>query len=271
MSEELALYEELRRGRVAAFRRLVALHHETMHRVAGWYVPGVEDRQRLLRDTWGIALRGLNMFSWHTTFRAWLFGILVSGGRAARVPQPSTPVPLDAGAGCGGTRIAWDQLPWSPAWTAASWDVLEAAVAGLPLPQQETLRLRDEEGWPQREVYDVLGWTEAEGQRLLREARTEVLEVLRRHLGAPAWQPGDAEHQRALHGLLAALEMVHAAAPGVVRDAAHELAHGAPQERHEVRRPASAAPPDPQLVVIFRAWRARALPSAWHSLTAPRR
>ncbi|MDQ3537663.1 MAG: hypothetical protein M3415_02520 [Actinomycetota bacterium] len=189
--DELALYESMRLGSGRAFRRLVDQHGPAMLRVARWYRADEGEARRLVRSAWVTALGGLDMFRWHTSFRAWLFGILLTHCRgtqtdartaavAVEVPrQPrstaSSPPPPPSG--------SWQDLPWSPAWSPESWGVIEQALAALPLAAREAVRFRDVEGWDSGEVCDVLGLTRAEEVALLSTGRTRLAAAVGEHLG----------------------------------------------------------------------------------------
>lgn len=240
-AEELALYEALRVGRLRAFRALVADLDAPMARLAAWYAPGEE--RRLVRATWTTALRGLSMFTWHTTFRAWLVGILVAharacatppvaatpGGAPARVlvaPRVRTPV---------GAPPALADLPWTERWGSGSWDGLVAVIDALPRSDRELLVLEDVEGWPAEEARAILGLTGEEHDRRLASARQVVVRRLAEDLHAvpaPAVPWADAAEVAAL------LAQLPAEPP---------------------------PPPGPELIADFKRWRAE------RGLTAVRR
>lgn len=242
--EELALYEGVRLGSGRAFRRLAAAHAGVMGRMAALY----GDEGVLVRWTWDTALHGLGMFTWHTSLRAWVVGILVAHGRAVHAPSPAFdddsapaepgadrrgPTPADTGprggvrdGGRPGLDQGWAGLAWSPRWSDGGWAAVEDALAGLPLAERELLQLHDVEGWPAREAYDALGLTEEDGLRLLGRGREGVRVAVRRWRGlAPAPDP-DGSQVRGVVELLGLL----------VGDD-------------------TAPPPDPELQAVFRAWR----------------
>jgi RNA polymerase sigma-70 factor, ECF subfamily len=234
--EELALYEDLRRGSARAFRRLLELHGAQMGRVAGWYVTDPPGARRLTRWAWLTALDGLNMFTWHCTFRAWLFGILVAGGRPQA--RPALPAPEVTPISAEKAKLDWDDLPWSPRWSPAAWGVIETTIDALPLAQREVVRLRDIEGWPVRDVCDVLGLTQHEEHRLLYSARATLVERLERHLGD---ELGDEDARLPkMSGLAATLRLL---AP-----------------------PDQPTPADPELMAAFRRWRTARGLRPWHRL-----
>ncbi len=248
MADEGVLFEGLRLGSTQAFEELLRAEGPTMQRLSRLYVPE-EASPRLVRQAWAVALPGLDMFTWHTTLRAWLTGILVTYGRAARLspaapapthpPAPSTPsTPVAAPTGrtpaTPATPVPWATLRWSSRWTADSWVAFEGALAALPLPEREVLWLRDVEGWSWREVLDTLGLTAEQGDLLLHRGRSSLLGSIARWLGAA---PVDPTGQEPLDGVVALLGGLH--------PAAEETA------------------PDPQLLRMFTAWRRRRGVRAW--------
>ncbi len=188
--DELALYEGVRLGSGRAFRRLVEQHGQTMMRVARWYRPDEDGARRLVRQAWVTALGGLDMFTWHTSFRAWLFGILLNhchgtpaDARSTKVAAADPQGPRRAAARQPQPAGEWQDLPWSPAWSPESWGVVDDALAALPLTCREAVRFRDVEHWESGEVCDVLGLTRAEELGVLHTGRTRLATAVAEHLG----------------------------------------------------------------------------------------
>ncbi|MFC3686975.1 RNA polymerase sigma factor [Aquipuribacter hungaricus] len=249
MEDEGVLFEGLRLGSAQAFEELLRAQDATVRRLARLYVPEDLVGDLVLR-TWSVALPGLDMFTWHTTLRAWLTGILVTSGRAraasagalapAGTPgQVATEAPGGA-AGPGRDDVPWATLAWSDRWGPAGWEALEAALRARPLPEREVLWLHDVEGWPWREVLDTLGLTGEQGAVLLLAGRTALAGTVAGVLGAGPATPADAGDRLA----------------GVTR----LLGELAPRD--------GAAPPDPRLLRVFAAWRrgrsVRPVVERWH-------
>ncbi|WP_440899892.1 RNA polymerase sigma factor, partial [Actinosynnema sp.] len=148
MADEDVLYEGVRLGSRRAFDELLAHVDPTMRRLGRLYVPGPAVAP-LVATTWTVALPGLDMFTWHTTLRAWVTGIFVTYARAAadHGPAPPPPPAPPAPAPGPGGEVPWETLGWSAWWPPACWDDLDRAVAALPLPQREVLWLHDVERW----------------------------------------------------------------------------------------------------------------------------
>jgi len=243
----LALFEGLRLGSERSFRRLVAAHHASMLRLAALYVDDADAQEELIRWTWSTALHGLGMFTWHTSFRAWLFGILAAHSRARSPTAPPppgppgrTPAELPARADMD-ADMDWVGLAWSPRWSSDGWRVVEQALAALPMAQREVVHLRDIEGWPAADADAALGVTADEGERLLAGGHEAVRAAVRAWLGLPP--PGPADVQRETDGVSELL--------GLMAPAATTAPNGTP--------PA-------QLLAIFRDWRASRRIPVWRQL-----
>ena len=72
--------ERLRAGDERTFIDLVGRHHDTMVRVARSFVPSYAVAQEVVQDTWLAVLRGMDGFEEHSSFRTWLYTILVNRG-----------------------------------------------------------------------------------------------------------------------------------------------------------------------------------------------
>ncbi len=238
--DELELFETLRLGSARAWRALLDAHYAGLVRVARWYARDDEEARRLVREALAIALRGLDMFTWHGTFRSWLFGVLIDHARgsyhAAVVAAPSARVLAPLGPEAPAVHDLGD-LPWTTWWQGDSWAAVLAHVAALSEGRREALGLVVEEGWQAVEAQDALGLTTAELERRRWYACDTLAAVLRRNLGSGA-TPADHE--------------------GIAR-----LLAVAPR--------AAVAPPDRQLSTEFRRWRAVRGLTAWKRLTGRRR
>jgi DNA-directed RNA polymerase specialized sigma24 family protein len=218
VAEDGVLYEALRLGSGKALGLLADRHDAPMRRTAALYVrPGPAVDALVLR-TWATALPGLDMFTWHCTFRAWLFGILVTAGRGAAVRPPGSPparppVPPTGSAAAGPpsgeqredpTRgpVPWATLPWSRHGGEAV-AAARAAFAAASLPQREGLWLVHAEGWPPREAGDALATTAHEFAEVRDAAATAIVSAVATALGAAP--PGPAERDAAATALLGAL------------------------------------------------------------------
>lgn len=220
---ELWCYEGLRVGHRRALDALLEAHLADMAQLAGLY--GTSSRQ-LLTHAWTVAFGGLPMFTWHTTMRAWLFGIVVGAGRShgaagAEDHQPPREAvrilagtPEDATAG---VRSAAD-LPFTSWWGTDSWRALDAWLRRRPLAEQEAVALIDGAGWSAGEARDALGWTDEHLARLHQRVGQALASALVAETGGRL--PRDPAAALALAGQLT--RDVEEAAPEQIREAFHD-------------------------------------------------
>ena len=156
----------IRAGEERAFVQLVARHDAAMNRLARTYVASDAVAEEVVQDTWVAVLRGLKNFRGESTFRTWLFSILVNrarttGSRERRSTPWKTPTSVDPGRF--GPDGAWSRPPerWDEAIderldAAALAGTLDRALASLPDRQREVVVLRDVEDLTSAEVSAVL-------------------------------------------------------------------------------------------------------------------
>jgi RNA polymerase sigma-70 factor (ECF subfamily) len=207
---EAELVRRLREGDERAFEELVARHHAAMVRVAGMYVRDRAVVDEVVQETWLAALSGLDGFEGRSSFKTWLFRILVNRARTRAVREARS-LPFSALAS---TEADADEPAVDPdrfvdlaaqrdpgAWAAppADWRRLPEerllagetlrrvgeAIGALPPAQREVIRLRDVEGWSSEEVRDALEITDSNQRVLLHRARAKVRAALEDYL-APA-------------------------------------------------------------------------------------
>ncbi len=205
-TDDLRLVAALRRGEEAAFVWLIDQHYSAMVRVAMTYVSSAEVAEEVVQETLLGVLQSLGRFQARSSFRTWLFRILVNRAisRAARerrsVPFSalSDPAAASREPAVEPSRFR-DSEPGRDHWLAfpRSWDDLpedrllsgelrahvRAAIVALPPRQRAVISLRDIEGWPADDVARILGITQAHQRVLLHRARSHVRGVLERYFG----------------------------------------------------------------------------------------
>ena len=92
------LLAALRAGDERAFVTLVRRHHAAMLRLASSFVPNVAVAEEVVQDTWVGVLRGIGGFEGRSSFRTWLFRILVNRARTAGARERRTIAVGDTGA-----------------------------------------------------------------------------------------------------------------------------------------------------------------------------
>ncbi len=205
--DEARLIADLRRGDEAAFMRLVEQYQVAMVRLAQVYVGDLAVAQEVAQETWLAVLRNLDQFEARSSFKTWLFRILVNGART-RAQRERRSVPFSAlgdpdeaasddGPGVAPERFyaedgphpggwvtfpqSWARLPEARVTSQETRACLLAAIERLPMNQRSVIRLRDVEGYSADEVCDMLGIGAANQRVLLHRARSRVRQALEAH------------------------------------------------------------------------------------------
>ena len=195
--QDLRLLERARSGDEEAFAALVRRHSPSLLRVAQMYVPSRAVAEDVVQETWLGVVRGLERFEGRSSFRTWLFRILVNRAKTRGVRERRTvPFAALAGAEADGDEPAvdpsrfategfwgtpprrWDEDPEAALDGAEALRVAREAIEKLPEMQRRVITLRDLEGFPSDEVRNVLGITETNQRVLLHRARARVRQAL---------------------------------------------------------------------------------------------
>ena len=196
--EETALLASLRLRSEAAFLQLVERYQGSLTRIACTFVPDKAIAQEVVQETWTGVLESIDRFEVRSSFRTWLFRILVNKARRRAVLERRT-VPFSAfqssdadlfepavdpsrfrgpGEQWSGDWVAFPD-PWAPSLeeqliSAEGQARLEAIIAELPETYRRVLTLRDIEGWPPDEVCKLLELSEGNQRVILHRARSRV-------------------------------------------------------------------------------------------------
>jgi len=202
---EAELLARLRSRDRAAFATLVTRHSGPLLRVATSLVRDRAVAEEAVQETWLAVLTGLSTFEGRSSFRTWLFQILVNKART-RVKREGRTVPFSALAereAADGRPVDADRFDHSGAWREppSSWTeedperlaigsetraAVEAAIRELPEAQRAVITLRDVEGLETEEICNVLGVTVTNQRVLLHRARARVRRALEQRLGGKA-------------------------------------------------------------------------------------
>jgi RNA polymerase sigma-70 factor, ECF subfamily len=198
-SDDQSLVERAREGDDDAFAALVRRYSPMLMRLARMYVPTDALAEDVVQETWVAVVRGLERFEGRSSFKTWLFRILVNraktrGVREHRsIPFASVGGGADAEDGEGPT-VDPSRFTSEGAWTSAPADwhddpeaaldsaealrIAREAIDQLPERQKIVITLRDLEGLSSDEVRNVLDLTETNQRVLLHRARTKVRQAL---------------------------------------------------------------------------------------------
>jgi RNA polymerase sigma-70 factor (ECF subfamily) len=193
------LLGRLRAGDETAFATLVRRYQPRLLRLAESLVGSRAVAEEAVQDTWLGVVRGVERFEGHSTFKTWLFHILVNRARSAgarehRGAPPPEPLPTDreptVPAACFDKTGAWASPP--EVWAESVEDRLVASQLArrvricldeLPVGQRKVVLLRDVEGLPSDQVSRVLGITDGHQRVLLHRGRAKVRRMLEAEIG----------------------------------------------------------------------------------------
>ncbi|MDH5289479.1 MAG: sigma-70 family RNA polymerase sigma factor [Acidimicrobiia bacterium] len=203
---EHALIEGLRRGDEAVFATLVDRYHASLVRVAMHHVPSRAVAEEVAQETWLAVIEGIDRFEGRSSFKTWLFRILLNRARTRGVRERRT-TPLsslstepedDRGPVVPPERFRGSDALWAGHWAAPprrwegesearllakeTWAHIDEALALLPAAQRDVLVLRDVCGLSGPEACEALGVSEANQRVLLHRARSRVRASLEHYL-----------------------------------------------------------------------------------------
>jgi RNA polymerase sigma-70 factor, ECF subfamily len=195
-ASDLSLLHQLRAGDEGAYTLLLDRYGPPMARLAMQYVSQRAVAEEVVQDTWMGVLLGLDRFEGRSSFKTWLFRILLNvaktrGRREGRCVPLSSLSEAEAGAvepACDGAGhwvsgpCRLDANPEACLLAEETRASLQAAIETLPPRQRVVVTLHDVEGWTSREVAELLGISEANQRVLLHRARAQVRHALERYL-----------------------------------------------------------------------------------------
>ena len=188
------LVGRLRAGDEQAFAELAEKYQGAMLSLARGHVPSVAVAEEVVQDAWIGMLRGIGKFECRSSFRTWLFRIVVNRAISAGIRERRS-VPVDdmepvvdaSRFDAGGT---W-RVPPEP-WADQVEDRLIAAkmaarvlgaIDDLPLQQREVVTLRDVQGLSSEEVCAVLDISQVNQRVLLHRGRSKLRQVVEAEFG----------------------------------------------------------------------------------------
>jgi len=198
--DERALIDALRRRDEAAFAELVRRYAGPMLRLARMYARSAAVAEEVVQETWLGVLQGIERFEARSSFKTWLFRILVNRARttpfsavgmedADDVGEPAVAIERFRPAGdpvapfhWGAPPRSWGDSPEQQLLSQETMDVVARAIAALAPAQRAVVTLRDVEGWTAEEVCNVLEISDTNQRVLLHRGRSRIRAALERHL-----------------------------------------------------------------------------------------
>ena len=192
MGDERELVARLQAGDEDAFRTLVMMYQARLLRLAQTVVSSRSVAEEVVQDTWLAVVRGVERFEGRSSFKTWLYRILLNRARstAGREPRAASLSDVDV-------EERFDHAgAWSPPPVPWADEVDERIVAdrlarrvrellpGLPDTQRQVVVLRDIEGVTPAEVTEMLGVTDGHQRVLLHRARARIRQELATEMSA---------------------------------------------------------------------------------------
>ena len=194
MDDDTELLRRLRAGDEQAFVILVRRYHDAMLRLASSFVPSRAVAEEVVQDTWMGVVRGIGGFEERSSFRTWLFRILVNrarttGERERRSIAIGTAEPavdqsrFDAAGGWAAPPEQWAEDIDDRLRAGKLAGRIRSAIEELPARQREVVTLRDVDGLSSDEVCHVLDISDGNQRVLLHRGRSRVRQVLETEFG----------------------------------------------------------------------------------------
>jgi RNA polymerase sigma-70 factor (ECF subfamily) len=195
----------LRAGDAAVFAEVFDRYNGSLVRVGMRYVPSRAIAEEVAQDTWIGVIEGIDRFEGRSTFKTWLYKILIyrarsRGERERRTTPMSALADDDSAPSVPTERFRGSDALWAGHWATPPrrWDgdaedrllagearsVIDAAIAEMPLAQREVIVMRDLSQFSAVQVCELLGLTEANQRVLLHRARSRVRAALENYLDA---------------------------------------------------------------------------------------
>jgi RNA polymerase sigma-70 factor (ECF subfamily) len=181
---DVEMVARLRNGDEEAFVTLVSRYQQPMLRLARSFVPSQAVAEEAVQDTWLGLVRGIENFEGRSSFKTWLFRILVNRARSAGTKEHSA-APTEGLHAVDPTRFN-EQGQWADPvdrWIAAWSPILKSALENLPPRQRQVVLLRDVEGLSHNEACAVLGITVGNQRVLLHRGRSQLRGILEAKMG----------------------------------------------------------------------------------------
>jgi RNA polymerase sigma-70 factor, ECF subfamily len=188
------LVGRFRAGDEEAFVALAGKYRAVMLSLALGYVPSTAVAEEVVQDAWVGVLRGIGKFEHRSTFRTWLFRIVinraVSAAARERRSVPVDDLQLADGVSRFDAAGNWD-VPPEP-WADRVEDKVTAAkiaarimtaIGELPPRQREVVTLRDVQCLSSEEVCSALDISQANQRVLLHRGRSWLRQVVESEFG----------------------------------------------------------------------------------------
>jgi RNA polymerase sigma-70 factor (ECF subfamily) len=189
VDDDLALVDRLRAGEESAFADLVRRYQPQLLRLAEATVGSRAVAQEVTQDTWLAVVRGVDRFEGRSSFKTWLFHILLNRARTAatrevRAGRPDEHVDerFDASGAWADPPEPWADRADDRMVASDLAERVRALLPQLPEAQQQVVLLRDVEGVEPSEVCRLLAITDGNQRVLLHRGRARLRALLTREV-----------------------------------------------------------------------------------------
>jgi RNA polymerase sigma-70 factor (ECF subfamily) len=191
MDDDLRLIERLRAGDESAFVELVRRYQPRLLRLAEATVGSHAVAEEACQDTWFAVVRGIERFEGRSSFKTWLFRVLLNRARTSANREQRAARADGEAVERFDANGAWAEPPVP--WADRVDDRLVAEhlahrvhdlLPALPDQQRQVVVLRDVEGLDSAEVVALLGITEGNQRVLLHRGRAKLRELLGVEMGS---------------------------------------------------------------------------------------
>ncbi len=176
-----------------AFRELLDKYHTPLMRLAMAFVSDRATAEEVVQETWVAVFKGLPKFEGRSSLKTWIFRILTfqAQKRAVRearmismtdwsekMDDAVDPNSFTQAGQWARPPTQWGKNPEDRLMRADVLEAIEKFVATLPPAQQAVLVMRDVEGWPSKDVCELLELTPGNQRILLHRARQKMRDML---------------------------------------------------------------------------------------------
>jgi RNA polymerase sigma-70 factor, ECF subfamily len=167
----------------ATFEELAMPLFDQLYNFAHWLTQNRDEAEDLVQETYVKALKGFSSFQPGTNFRAWIYRILRNTFLTSRTGLRATmTVPLDTEEDGSMMPVAAEN-PETIFLGRASQELVQGAIAELPVPFREVLLLCEVEEMSYQEIADTLAVPIGTVMSRLSRARGALRDILRQKLG----------------------------------------------------------------------------------------
>ncbi|MGH9269186.1 MAG: RNA polymerase sigma factor [Acidimicrobiales bacterium] len=185
VDDDVGLLERLRAGDESAFADLVRSYQPRLLRLAEATVGSRAVAEEVCQDTWLAVVRGVERFEGRSSFKTWLFRILVnrartSAGREQRAGRPEQDVVerFNATGAWAAPPVPWSERVDDRLVAERLAHRVHELLPELPDQQRKVVILRDIEGVSPADVASVLGISAGNQRVLLHRGRARLRELL---------------------------------------------------------------------------------------------